>query len=346
MPARTHDDRQKKKIKLESWTLDHLIIMDALILAAGEGTRLLPLTRTRPKTLFPILNRPLLEITLDYLSHFSIQRVILNTHHLADQIDTYIHSLKKSGFHELATRYEPIILNTGGGLVNTRDFFRSDPFMVISGDILTDIDLKKAVDFHLSHSDPVTLVLHDYPEFNQIKVDSNGRILKLRKGDVHGLDFANIQILDQAVFKFLPSSGSFDIIPVYQQLIDQGTPIWAYISKGHYWWNIGTPKTYLKVHEDLLTETSVLKNSFPPPPLFNKGGLAGVLVHPQASVEKGVEFSGWACIGKGCLLKKGCRIHNSVLWEEVTVESGVFVTESILGQGVHLKDDLHEGVLI
>jgi NDP-sugar pyrophosphorylase family protein len=74
--------------------------------------------------------------------------------------------------------------------------------------------------------------------------------------------------------------------------------------------------------------------------------LAGVLVHPQASVEKGVEFSGWACIGKGCLLKKGCRIHNSVLWEEVTVESGVFVTESILGQGVHLKDDLHEGVLI
>ena len=157
--------------------------MDALILAAGEGTRLRPLTYTKPKPLLPILNRPLLERTLEYLSRFSVDRVILNTHHLAGQFETYIPSLKIDGFHELATRYEPLLLNTGGGLVNTRDFFKSDPFMVISGDILTDIDLKKAVDFHQSHNDPVTLVLHDYPEFNQIKVDSAGRILKIRTGD-------------------------------------------------------------------------------------------------------------------------------------------------------------------
>ena len=196
--------------------------MDALILAAGEGTRLRPLTYTRPKPLLPILNRPLLERTLEYLSRFSVDRVILNTHHLAGQIETYISSLKIDGIQELATRYEPLILNTGGGLVNTRDFFKSDPFMVISGDILTDIDLKKAVDFHQSHNDPVTLILHDYPEFNQIKVDSEGRILKIRKGDVQGLDFTNIHILDKIVFKYLPSSGSFDIIPAYQQMIDEG----------------------------------------------------------------------------------------------------------------------------
>jgi mannose-1-phosphate guanylyltransferase len=314
--------------------------MEALILAAGEGTRLLPLTRTRPKPLFPILNQPLLQWTLDYLSRFSIDRVILNTHYLADQIETYIGSLKKGGFQELATCNESSILNTGGGLVNTRDFFRSDPFMVISGDILSNIDLKKAVDFHQSHNDPVTLVLHDYPEFNQIKVDSNGRILKLRKGDVHGLDFANIHILDQSVFNFLPSSGSFDIIPAYQKMIDEGITIRAYVSQGHHWWNIGTPKTYLNVHEELLTGNLVLGyNSL-------KENLGGILIHPEAQVEKGVKFSGWACIGKGCLLKKGCRIHNSVLWEDVVVESGVSVSESILGKGVLLKDNLHGGVLI
>jgi NDP-sugar pyrophosphorylase family protein len=369
--------------------------MDALILAAGEGTRLRPLTYTKPKPLLPILNRPLLQWTLEYLSRFSINRAILNTHHLADQIDTYIRSLKKSGFHELSTRYESLILNTGGGLVNTRDFFRSDPFMVISGDILTDIDLKKVVDFHQSHNDPVTLVLHDYPEFNQIKVDSNGRIVKLRKGDAHGLDFANIHILDQAVFNFLPSSGSFDITSAYQQMIDEGITIRAYVSQGHYWRNIGTPTSYLKAHEELLstpsltlppleTESQLTKTSFrrsspevdeirnpgningikrhldpgsrPPSGLGRDNDLQhsllsgrakeGILIHPEARIEEGIEFSGWACIGKGCLLKKGCLIHNSVIWEDATVESGASVSESILGQGVHLKNDLHSGVMI
>jgi len=187
--------------------------------------------------------------------------------------------------------------------------------------------------------------LNDYPEFNQIKVDSNGRILKLRKGDVHGLDFANIHILDQAVFRFLPSAGSFDITPAYQQMIDEGITIRAYISQGHHWWNIGTPKTYLKVHEELLSTPSLTL-----PHLRGRAGVGGlskgILIHPEAHIEEGVEFSGWACIGKGCLLEKGCRIHNCVLWEDVTVESGVSISESILGQGVHLKHNLQAGIVI
>ncbi len=302
--------------------------MDALILAAGEGTRLRPLTYTRPKPLLPILNRLLLERTLEYLSRFSVDRVILNTHHLASQFETYISSLKIDGIQELATRYEPLILNTGGGLVNTGDFFKSDPFMVISGDILTDIDLKKAVDFHQNHNDPVTLILHDYPEFNQIKVDSEGRILKIRKGDVQGLDFTNIHLLDKIVFKYLPSSGSFDIIPAYQQMIDEGITIRAYVSQGHHWWNIGTPASYLKVHEDLLS-TPRLSNGNHELLSLNKTmkdkraeGFERILIHPEAVIEPGVKFSGWACIGKGCLLKTGCQIRNSVIWEDVIVESG------------------------
>jgi NDP-sugar pyrophosphorylase family protein len=372
--------------------------MDALILAAGEGIRLRPLTYLRPKPLLPILNRPLLQWTLEYLNWFSIDRVILNTHHLAGQFETCLPSLDKGGIRELVTRYEPQILNTGGGLVNTRDFFRSDPFLVISGDILTDIDLIKAVDFHQRHNDPVTLVLHDYPEFNQIKVDSQGRILKLRKGDIHGLDFANIHILDRTVFNLLPASGSFDITPAYQKIIDEGVTVRAYVSQDHYWRNIGTPRSYLKAHEELLTA--------PRPPLSLLRGTAGgvsqlpvynrydpsfprkresrfkdwipdrawndypgkdsllqftsesspngnsqyfprrIFVHPEATIEKGVEFFGWACVGKGCRLKAGCRIKNSVLWEEVIMESGSSVSESILGLGVHLKNNLQSEVLI
>jgi NDP-sugar pyrophosphorylase family protein len=143
-----------------------------------------------------------------------------------------------------------------------------------------------------------------------------------------------------------------------------GIPVWAYISKDHYWRDMGTLRSYLKVHEELLNTPTP---SLPPlrgrvreggPPeksqeiMTPPRGLISALkrpkknkevfIHPETRIEKGVEFSGWACIGKGCLLKKGCRIHNSVLWEDVVVETGVSVFESIIGQAVHLKHDLRE----
>ncbi|OGP51322.1 MAG: hypothetical protein A2Y79_03865 [Deltaproteobacteria bacterium RBG_13_43_22] len=320
--------------------------MEALILAAGEGTRLLPLTRTRPKPLFPILNQPLLQLTLGYLKQFSIDRVILNTHHLAGQIERFIQAQKEELTFKIETRFEPEILNTGGGIGNTRDFWRSDPFMVINGDILTDIDLYPAIDFHLSHKGPVTMILHDYPEFNQISVDALGRIKDFRDTRGQGLAFTGIHILGQEIFNYLPTSGSYEIIPNYQQMVERGLPVWAYVSRGHYWRDIGTPQSYLKLHEELLAGHSNLENSFPSSPHFNKGELGGILIHPDARIEKGVEFSGWACIGKGCLLKTGCRIMDSVLWEEVVVERKVSISESIIGRSVQLSRDCSGEVVV
>lgn len=316
--------------------------MDALILAAGEGTRLRPLTNIRPKPLLPVLNRPLLQWTLDYLNRFSIDRVILNTHHLAGQFETILPSLGRGGIRELVTRFEPLILNTGGGLVNTKDFFRSDPFIVISGDILTDIDLKKAVEFHQSHSGPVTLVLHDYPEFNRTRVDPDGRIRQFRTEDHQGLDFANIHILDRTVFNLLPDSGGFDIIPAYQKIIDRGITIRAYVSHDHYWRNIGRLQSYLQAHEELLS------SPVPPLPFLRDRKEEGgkILIHPENRIEGGVEFTGWACIGKGCILKKGCRIQNSVLWENAVVEPGVVVSGSVVGDRARATRDLAGEMII
>ncbi|MEW6188303.1 MAG: NDP-sugar synthase [Thermodesulfobacteriota bacterium] len=313
--------------------------MDAMILAAGEGTRLRPISYLRPKPLLPVLNEALLQWTLRYLNRFSIDRVILNTHHLATHFETGLLSLDKGKIKKVETRYEPQILNTGGGLVNARDFFQTDPFLVISGDILTDIDIAKAVEFHQSHPDPVTLILHDYPEFNQILVDSRTHIQKFREGYGRGLDFANIHILDRAVFDFLPAPGNFDITTAYQEIIDRGIPIHGYVSRGHYWRNIGTPETYLKVHEELLTTPSSTLS--PTEGRAVVGGLSkGILIHPQAFVEKNVEFSGWACIGKGCRLKSGCRIENSILWEDIVVESGISISGSIISRAVRIEKDL------
>lgn len=344
--------------------------MDALILAAGEGSRLLPLTRTKPKPLFPILNRSLLHFTFDYLNRFSVQRVILNTHHLSGQIEKFVQIEKENRPFEIQTRFEPTVLETGGGIGNTRDFWSSYPFVVINGDILTDIDFHQAVCFHQGHKGPVTLILHDYPEFNQISVDGQGRIQDFQQEKGHGLAFTGIHLLEKEIFDFLPPPGAFEIIPVYQRMIREGIPVWAFISRGHYWRDIGTPKSYLKVHEELLPivmnpedQTNITKfehkspliplfqrgtlsiPSIIPPPFF-KGGAGGIYIHPEAQIGKRVEFSGWACIGKGCLLKKGCRIHKSVLWEDVVVESGVSVSDSILGDGVKIIQNIQGATLI
>ncbi len=342
--------------------------MDALILSAGEGTRLLPLTRTKPKPLFPILNRSLLQFTFDYLNRFSLQRAVLNTHHLSWQVEKFVQIEKENRPFEIETRFEPTILGTGGGIGNTRDFWSSYPFIVINGDILTDIDLRQAVGFHQDHKGPVTLILHDYPEFNQISVDGQGRICDFRQGSGRGLAFTGIHLLEKEIFDFLPPPGAFEIIPVYQRMIREGIPVWAYISKDHYWRDIGTPRSYLKVHEELLnTPTPSLpplrgrvREGGPPeksqeimtPPrgliaaLRRPKKKKGLFIHPETRIETGVEFSGWACIGKGCLLKKGCRIHKSVLWEDVVVESGVSVSESIVGNGVHLKQSIQGEAII
>ncbi|MFH0788336.1 MAG: NDP-sugar synthase [Pseudomonadota bacterium] len=310
-----------------------------MILAAGAGTRLLPLTHCRPKPLFPILNHPLLRITFDYLSRFSVRRMILNMHHLAAQIEDFVHTQKRSRSFDIQTCLEPKILGTGGGIGQTRGFWKERTFLVINGDIVTDIDLQPAVDFHHNHQGPVTLILHDYPEFNQLSVDPDGRIRDFRLEKGKGLAFTGIHILDRRIFDFLPSGGSYEIIPVYQQMIAEGLPVRAYTSQGHYWRDIGTPKSYLKIHEELLATPS----SFTP---FIKGGLGEMVIHPEAVIEKGVKFSGWACIGKGCLLKSESRIHNSVLWEDAVVEPGVSVSESIVGSRVHVSRNIQEEILI
>lgn len=303
-----------------------------MILAAGQGTRLLPLTCYKPKPLFPIRNQPLLEITLAYLRRFSFSRVILNTHHLAPQIEAFVKDRQPPWPFEITTRYEPEILGTGGGIGQTRDFWQESPFLIINGDIVTDIDLNEALDFHRNHGGPATLVLHDYPEFNQIAVDPFGRIQTFRQEKGEGLAFTGIHILDRKIFDYLPSSGAYDSIPVYQQMIREGIPIYAYISKGHYWRDIGTPKSYLQIHQEFPGDDPSFEGK--------------IFIHPEAQIEKGVVFSGWASIGKGCRLQKGCHLSNSVLWESVVVPSGISVSDSVIGSGVYLIRNAEGAVIV
>ncbi len=309
-----------------------------MVLAAGEGTRLLPLSLSKPKPLFPLLNRPLLAWILDALTRFQVQRLILNTHHLPEQIETFLNQPdQRDRFDDLQLRREPVLLGTGGGIKNTEGFWRSDPFLVLNGDILTDIDLSRAIEFHRQNQGPVTLVVHDYPAFNNLVVDEQARIRELRTPSGGRWAFTGIHILNREIFGYLPPVAYYDIIPVYQALIRQGIPLWAFRVKGAYWRDMGTLQSYRALHEDLLTGKAL--------PFFGPGrGAAlsppGWCLHPQARIEDGVRLEGWGAVGENCRLGKGCCLRNTILWDRVTVREGVRIDGAVVSEGRVVTDDL------
>ena len=220
--------------------------MKAMILAAGLGARLAPFTNKIPKPLFPVAGRPLLDIIILSLQKAGCTAIIINTHHLYQKIESFI--LSKHYSIPVDTRYEPVILGTGGAIKNAEDFFDDQPFMVINSDIITDIDFKKVYDFHCQHHYPATLVLHDYKEFNSVlvsqddfvvgfvdrQVTSAGNSASVIKDslkaentsrNIRNLTFTGIQVLDREIFKFLPANLFSSSIDAYQKMILKGEKV-------------------------------------------------------------------------------------------------------------------------
>ena len=223
--------------------------MKALILAAGFGTRLLPVTQNIPKPLFPFEGAPLLHMHILRLQNAGCSEIIINTHHLHELIDDFISERNYS--IPVITRYEPKILGTGGAIKNTADFWNSNPFIVINSDIVTDIDLKKVYEFHTEHEYPVTLVIHDYPEFNNVGVNHEDYVTGFYKGkipketnDTNVLAFTGIQVLDTEVLNFIPGNTFFSSIEAYTNLISSGRKVKGLVVKNQYWKDIGSSDRY------------------------------------------------------------------------------------------------------
>jgi NDP-sugar pyrophosphorylase family protein len=181
--------------------------MKALILAAGFGTRLLPYTEYLPKPLFPLANRPLLDIHIRNLEKAGCTGILINTHHLHQKIEEFI--AKQSYAVPVFTRHEPQLLGTGGAIKNAADFLDIRQFMVFNSDIYTDIDFRKVYEFHLTHPYPATLVLYDDPKFNTVCTDKNGFITGLSSSlsTVHCplSTFTGIQVLDPEILNLIPT---------------------------------------------------------------------------------------------------------------------------------------------
>lgn len=308
--------------------------MRAMILAAGLGTRLEPLTNIRPKSLFPVLNRPLLGITIEQLQGMGATRIVINAHHLANQIERFI-SGERWGL-EVTVRVEHEILGTGGGIKNCADLLRDAPFFcVINADIYHTFDLRPAIHWHTEEDNLATLVLYDDPRFNQIGVDGQGQIISIRGQEVQKslsparvLTFTGIHLISSRLLDFMPSAGFFDIIRFYIDLASRGEAIRGYQMQEGYWRDIGRIEDYRALHRDLIGE----------------GGKP--IIHPEAHIEEDVRIEGLCCVGKKTRIESGAFIKDSIIWDEVVIDKGSVVEECVIGSGMRVKGEHRGKVLI
>ncbi len=223
--------------------------MEALILAAGLGTRLLPYTKILPKPLFTINQRPVLDLAIEKLVHCGCKKIFINTHHCHEQIKVFAQQHRHSSI--IQTMYEPQILDTGGSVANLRPFMNKKPFFVINADIVSDIDLKKVYEFHLASNAIATLVLHDYPEFNKIQIDKNGFIENFTTSKGKGLAFTGIQVLSPDIHEHMLDQKIFSSIDVYKTLCPD-KKVKAYIPDQIFWKDIGTVSSYKETSRQCL----------------------------------------------------------------------------------------------
>jgi len=242
--------------------------MKAMVLAAGLGTRLRPLTDQRPKAMVEVAGRTLLEITLSHLRSFGIREVIINVHHFADMIVEYLDANDNFGMR-IAISREEVLLDTGGGLKKAAHFFLEDsngpeePFVVYNVDVISNIDLDRMAQFHSENLALATLAVKDRKTSRYLLFDERLELCGRRSGSeqttelvqpsqqVHALAFSGIHILSRRVLAMMTEQGAFSIITCYLRLASQGERILAFRADEYYWRDLGKPADVRQATEDL-----------------------------------------------------------------------------------------------
>jgi len=242
--------------------------MKAMILAAGPGTRLRPLTDERPKALVEIAGRTLLEITLSRLHAYGIREVIINVHHFADTILEYLKANHNFGMRIEVSR-EEVLLDTGGGLKKAAYFFLEksnrfeEPFILHNVDVISTIDLRRMVQFHTEKQALATLAVQNRETSRYLLFDEQLQLCGRRSGrdqdiefvrpshQAQALAFSGIHVISPRLLAMRMEEGVFSIITSYLRLAAQEEKILAFRADEYYWRDLGRPENLMQAAEDL-----------------------------------------------------------------------------------------------
>jgi NDP-sugar pyrophosphorylase family protein len=238
--------------------------MKAMILAAGLGTRLRPLTNDRPKALVEVAGRTMLEIALGRLRVFGVREVIVNAHYYAEMIVEYLKAHDNFGMRIEVSREEEL-LDTGGGLKKAESFFSDsqEPFILHNVDVISSIDVGRMAEFHTDQAALATLAVQERATSRYLLFDGSGQLCGRRAGldgrtelvrtaeSVQALAFSGVHVISPRIFSKMKEQGAFSIIDAYLRLAAEGEKIAAFRADGCSWRDLGRPESVMEAARDL-----------------------------------------------------------------------------------------------
>jgi NDP-sugar pyrophosphorylase family protein len=246
--------------------------MKAMVLAAGQGTRLHPLTERTPKALVPVAGRPMIDYSLLLLKRYGIRDIVINLHHLGDQIENYLGDGRRLGL-KITYSEEPELLDTGGGLLKAKPFLQDGTFIVINTDVLIDLSLDELIAFHKAKRAAATLVLRTdllADQYGSIEVDADGRIHRFLQVQISTpisppitkLMFTGVQVLEPRVFDYMESDKILRKFSTtkdtYPRMLLQQERLFGFRFDG-FWQDVGTASRIKEAEESLVAGKATLR---------------------------------------------------------------------------------------
>ena len=292
--------------------------MKAMILAAGFGTRLFPLTIDRTKPAIPFLGKPLVGYVAEYVARFGFKDIIVNLHHQPESVKKALGDGSRFGVKIQYTLEEPNILGTSGALDNAREHLENETFLIVNGKIITDIDISKAIETHKNSGALATMVLMENKRrerFTEVKVEDNlikgfggfpAQIQNPQSAIRCPLMFTGIHILEPRVFEYIPRGVYSDIVPTfYRPAIEKGEKIAAHVTDGK-WFELSTIPRYLDISLAML----------------------------NGQTEKIIK-------GENVRISQTSVVKDSVIWDDVTIEDEAEISKVIIADDVKIPAGKH-----
>jgi mannose-1-phosphate guanylyltransferase/phosphomannomutase len=340
--------------------------MKAIVMAGGEGSRLRPLTSSRPKPLVPVANKPVMHHIVDLLRRHGTSEIVATLHYLADEIENYFGDGSEMGI-SMAYVVEDTPMGTAGAVKLAQPLLGEERFVVVSGDALTDVDVTELVAAHVRNGAKATIALQRVAnplEFGVVVTSEDGRITRFLEKPSWGEIFSDtintgIYVLEPEVFEYMEAGKNYDFArDIFPFMLRDGRPVFGHVIGG-YWSDIGNLQQYMQANYDALR--GAVRLEIPGVEIW-----PGVWVGENASISPEAHVHGPVCIGRNVTIERGAvveelsclgastivaanaRLHRTVGWEDVYVGEGASLTGCTLADRVIVKDrvTIMEGAVI
>lgn len=319
----------------------------AMIMAAGVGSRLDPLTKSVPKPLVPVANRPVMDILVENLKSIGVKDVVSNTHYLAEKIINRYENINFGVNFKFIK--EDTLSGTAGGLKKCQFFFdKDDEFLVLSADGLSNADLQKGIDMHRKSGAIATIGIKEIPHeevshFGVVVTDENGYITEFQEKpslEEAKSNFINtgIYVFDYRIFDYIPENTFYDFAKnVFPNLL-KDHEINTFVID-NYWTDIGTLEQYQQSTQDLFEGRCHFNHS----KLVKTA--SGAYISNTENLPDDLTFDGNSTIGSNCKIGKNVTLKNAIIWDNVTIEDDVVVLNSVIASGSVIRKNVADSIL-